>query len=376
MLDEYFHDCPWPVPPSAILLHLPVQEDKSAGLTSEAMLRKVIGADKRQRYCHDWQIRNVDVKPDATYFDDRTLARKSPHRHYAFRTNEKQVVSENRWATFLNFWTAADLAIATNMLSAQVYADLRADEQEFLRVLRSFCDVLLLRKEDPLHQYQIRLRSLHRMGMINLSLPHQDARYLSALEAQNRSLVARLREAKKREQRDQTTMNNMRASIDDLSSRAIEAEHKVIQQDKLLARAQTQLQQFQLLHPDWIPEHEVLNEEDDADARKIFNELDRDVDIARQMKYDKSGALTVFWQEQRKQLAMPSKARRWNQQVLRYCFFLWLSLGNSKFDKLRDVLILPSRRTLQLMKASIPRGDGYRPEVFKQLGKFDRLFES
>ena len=143
-----------------------------------------------------------------------------------------------------------------------------------------------------------------------------------------------------------------------------------MQQEKLLARAQTQLQQFQLLHPDWIPEHEVLNEEDDADARKIFNELDRDVDIARQMKYDKSGALTVFWQEQRKQLAMPSKARRWNQQVLRYCFFLWLSLGNTKFDKLRDVLILPSRRTLQLMKANIPRGDGYRPEVFKQLGNF------
>ena len=56
-------------------------------------------------------------------------------------------------------------------------------------------------------------------------------------------------------------------------------------------------------------------------------------------------------------------------QVLRYCFFLWMSLGNSKFDKLRDVMVLPCRRTLQLFKKKIPSGDGYRREVFEKLGE-------
>ena len=58
------------------------------------------------------------------------------------------------------------------------------------------------------------------------------------------------------------------------------------------------------------------------------------------------------------------------QQVLRYCFFLWLSLGNTKFNKLRDVMILPSRRLLQFYKKKIPSGDGYRQDVFTRLGEF------
>ena len=56
-------------------------------------------------------------------------------------------------------------------------------------------------------------------------------------------------------------------------------------------------------------------------------------------------------------------------QVLRYCFYLWLCLGNSKFKRLRDVLILPSKRTLQLFKSKIPNGEGYIPEVFRSLGQ-------
>ena len=60
-------------------------------------------------------------------------------------------------------------------------------------------------------------------------------------------------------------------------------------------------------------------------------------------------------------------------QVLHYCFYLWLCLGNSKFERLRDVLVLPSRRRLQLFKSNIPSGDGYRKEVFDQMGK---LWES
>ena len=55
-----------------------------------------------------------------------------------------------------------------------VCIDLTAREQELLCHLREFHDVLILQKTDPLHMYQTRLRSLHQMGMINLSLPNQD----------------------------------------------------------------------------------------------------------------------------------------------------------------------------------------------------------
>lgn len=46
-----------------------------------------------------------------------------------------------------------------------------------------------------------------------------------------------------------------------------------------------------------------------------------------------------------------------------------MALGNSKFDKLRDVMVLPCQRTLQLFKKKIPSGDGYRKEVFEKLGE-------
>lgn len=54
-------------------------------------------------------------------------------------------------------------------------------------------------------------------------------------------------------------------------------------------------------------------------------------------------------------------------QVLRYRFYLWLRMGNRKFEKLRQVLILSNRRTLQLMKNKIPHGSGYQHKLFEQL---------
>ena len=47
--------------------------------------------------------------------------------------------------------------------------------------------------------------------------------------------------------------------------------------------------------------------------------------------------------------------------------YLWLRLGNRKFEKLREVLILPTRRTLQVMKNRIPHGSGFQPRLFEQL---------
>ena len=175
VLDTHYSDCPWPVPPSALLMHLPIKEDREKGRTSEAILRDIVSRDRKQRQCFPWDIRNVDVRPDQTFFDDGTVARNKPQRHYAFREGIKPLVAENKWATFLNFWNADNLASASNLVCTHVCADLNADEQDLLWTLRKFHDVLLLKKDDPLYAYQMRLRSLHRLGMINLSFTRSDA---------------------------------------------------------------------------------------------------------------------------------------------------------------------------------------------------------
>ena len=54
------------------------------------------------------------------------------------------------------------------------------------------------------------------------------------------------------------------------------------------------------------------------------------------------------------------------QQVLSYMFYLWLKLGNSKFEHLRDFVVLPPKRTLlQLMKSRLPNGSGYKVEFYE-----------
>ena len=52
VLDEEFEDCPWPVPPSAILKFVPIAEDpagKPKRHNSEAVLRDMIGRGKMLR---------------------------------------------------------------------------------------------------------------------------------------------------------------------------------------------------------------------------------------------------------------------------------------------------------------------------------------
>jgi len=383
VLQKQYADCPWPIPPSAILMHLPIREQKQKGMTSESILRKIISCDKRQRHCYNWLFRDVHVRPDKTFWDDGTVAKVKPRRHYAFRTCNKPVVSENRWATFLNHWTSTDLACATNLVCAHVCSDLSCEEHDLLRTLRVFHDVLLLEKDDPLHSYQMRLRSLHRMGILNLSLPREDAS-LAQVMARKRSLEASLRESRKRNERAKLTMSKMSEAYSTL-----EADRDAHQ--RLLSLAQSKLKAFQTLHPSYTHEEDVtLTDKDDGDAFHIFAEVDKDIDVQQQLKYDPSGALACFWADQRKQLSRTGRARRWNPkvikliacfsinfhvfvfvvllQVLRYCFFLWMSLGNSKFDRLRDVLVLPDKRSLQMFKKKIPTGDGFRKESFQRLG--------
>ena len=183
-------------------------------------------------------------------------------------------MAENRWATFLNHWSSAELACATNLVCAHVCADLSADEHELLYTLRKFHDVLLLSKEDPFHAYQTRLRTLHRLGIINLSLPRANSS-LSALYSRKRSLEASLRETNKCAVRAQTTVTHMTNTC---SSMQDELEAK----DRLLRQARAKLTALRTTN--WTPEEVDLQSKDpdlDEQARKIFLKVDKELDYER-----------------------------------------------------------------------------------------------
>ena len=52
-----FEDCPWPIPPSAILMFLPIAEIPGVK-NSEAILRKMVGDDKVLKYNSCWKFEN------------------------------------------------------------------------------------------------------------------------------------------------------------------------------------------------------------------------------------------------------------------------------------------------------------------------------
>ena len=163
MLDDVFEDCPWPVPPAAIIRHLGITEERDK--TSEQVLYQLLGRDKKWRYVSKWKFCEVKAK-----------GRK--RRFYAINgTGTKQEVSLNRWVTFEKSWTHGSLSQATSLLMLSSVSDLNKGQSMLLQTLRTFHDVLMLDKDDPFHAYQTRLRSLDSLGMINLSLA-LDASYV------------------------------------------------------------------------------------------------------------------------------------------------------------------------------------------------------
>ena len=192
-------------------------------------------------------------------------------------------------------------------------ADLNMKEQDLLHSLRKFHDVLLLKKKDPLHAYQMRLRTLHRLGMINLSVHREDAS-LAQLLSRKRSLEASLRESRKRNSRAETTIDNLREECES-TQRALD-NHKL-----LLQQARAKFQEFKSLHSDYTPE--LVDLEDDpkmhGEACKMFGIVDKELDLKKQLRYDPSGGLTTFWDEQRRQLSSEGRSRRWNAQVRMFC---------------------------------------------------------
>ena len=60
---------------------------------------------------------------------------------------------------------------------------------------------------------------------------------------------------------------------------------------------------------------------------------------------------------------------KWDPKVMRICFFMWTAMGNKNFDRLRSLLMLPHKRSLQRFGKNMPNGNGIRSEMFVALKK-------
>ena len=61
-LEQKFATCPWPIPPSAILMALPIEEI-AGKKTREQVLRRIIHLDRTRRLSSKWEFRDVSPYP-------------------------------------------------------------------------------------------------------------------------------------------------------------------------------------------------------------------------------------------------------------------------------------------------------------------------
>ena len=60
LLDTEFSECPWPVPPSSILLHLPFKEMRAdKNWTREEVLRWV---DQKDNKFRNWEFKEINPR--------------------------------------------------------------------------------------------------------------------------------------------------------------------------------------------------------------------------------------------------------------------------------------------------------------------------
>ena len=63
-----FKDCPFPIPPSAILYHLPIVEvDESKKKNRDPVLRETVSRDKTVEACSPWQFQDINAKHPPTF---------------------------------------------------------------------------------------------------------------------------------------------------------------------------------------------------------------------------------------------------------------------------------------------------------------------
>ena len=68
-------------------------------------------------------------------------------------------------------WSIRDLDTGARIIRAQTVKDLGDEELQLIQRLREWAGILYLKKDDPLSAYQNQLRTLHKLGILNLHLP-------------------------------------------------------------------------------------------------------------------------------------------------------------------------------------------------------------
>lgn len=302
VLDDIFNDCPWPVPPSAILLHLPFMEKTEK--ENEAKLRALISTDKSQLHCTDWKFANI------------RFPHNSPRVYYGSRPGVTRI-KEIDWAKFLSQWTHEMLDAASRLLLLSSPKDLETDTAKALAFLRENHQLLLLQRDDKMSVYQQTLARLHDLGMLNLSLVlvGPQGRPLCQERKTIRSLTAKLRESRKREKQIRRCMiMHSREKLSEVAAHE-RTKLKLLATQKELVKAKQALNEFKKEHPEWEPPEDVdLARTQSRAFQQLFYQLDADLNVKAQMKHDPSGCLSAFWSEQRRRLHV-NKRCAWNPQV-------------------------------------------------------------
>ena len=105
------------------------------------------------------------------YFADGTYAKESLNRYYALRKGTNYPFKLREWIRFLQMWSIRDLDNGARIIRAQTAKDLGDEELKLIQRLREWAGILYLKKDDPLSAYQNQLRTLHKLGILNLHLP-------------------------------------------------------------------------------------------------------------------------------------------------------------------------------------------------------------
>ena len=219
-------------------------------------------------------------------FADYTPAtHESRNRSYAFRDRHLYPFKSSRWARFLNGFTSWHLQSATKLLDMHTVKDLDEDGSRILDYLRKYHDVLMLESDAPFSSFKMQLYRLHQYGIVNLSIALPEKQQtLNSLQSELRSLKAQLRESKKKIGILERQVNEERAG-------RLKAEAELEKKHRLLKVAEAQVASFRAEYPDWRPpELKLLTSSDDKDFRHMFEVLDKDIDLEKQMERDPSGS--------------------------------------------------------------------------------------
>lgn len=193
LLDNVFDNCPFPIPISAILLHLPILERPEKG-NGEKQLRTMLS---RNKMCMSaWKFQPVRIISSS-----QGAATSGIRQTYACKAGATQV-SLLHWAKFLtNFWTSHDLDVGARLMHARSAEDLSEAGAALMERLRKNHEVLMLEKNASIVKYTDRLKQLYQLGMLNLSLELVGSRNTPASQLKSKmlSFSSRLRESKKRE---------------------------------------------------------------------------------------------------------------------------------------------------------------------------------